>query len=395
MARPVLELADIFRRHGAAYRESHKLTPPRQRAMRAIELCRTAPLGGHVDACDSCEYEHISYNSCRNRHCPKCQSLASAKWIDDRKAELLPVPYFHVVFTIPDKLNGLVMQNQKAVFGRLFRAVADTLLAIGADRKHLGAKLGFFGILHTWSQTLLFHPHIHCVVPGGGLSADGKWVSCRKGFFLSVRVLSRLFRRLFLESLRVAYDKGELEFHGQQACFAEKTAFEELLRQCLTTEWVVYAKEPFAGPEQVLAYLARYTHRIAISNHRLLSFKDGKVTLRWKDYRDGDRQKTMTLDADEFIRRFLMHVVPNGFVRIRYFGWMANRVRAESLARCREALEVTVDAPADEAQRGESPEEDWQARYEKLTGTDLRICPHCKTGRIIRSPWQPRWNDSS
>ena len=360
--------------------------------MRAIELCRTAALGGHVDTCDSCGHEKISYNSCRDRHCPKCQALASAKWLDDRKAELLPVAYFHVVFTIPDKLNALALQNQEVVFSRLFRAVADALLTIAADPKHLGAKIGLFGILHTWSQTLAFHPHIHCVVPGGGLSPDGRWIACRKGFFLSVRVLSRLFRRLLLESLQRAFDDGVLEFHGQQAYLSEPAAFRGLLHQCRSTEWVVYAKEPFAGPDQVLAYLARYTHRIAISNYRLLKLTDdGKVRFRWKDYRAGGTQKVMTLGADEFIRRFLLHVVPKGFVRIRHFGLMANRSRANALARCRTALNV----PTPETKTQPTQTEDWQEHYQALTGEDLRLCPHCKTGHLTRTPWRPTWNDSS
>ena len=341
MSRPAIELADIFRRHGQAYRAAHRLRRPQLRVLRAIEVCRTAALGGHVEQCSQCSHLRIAYNSCRNRHCPKCQNTERARWLQRRTAELLPVPYFHVVFTLPAEVADIAFYNQELVYGMLFRAAAQTLLAIARDPQHLGAEIGFFAILHTWGQNLLFHPHLHCVVPGGGLSPDGQsWIGCRPGFFLPVRVLSRLFRRLFLEALQQAYDNGKLQFHGELQALRDRARFTAYLSPLRHAEWVVYAKPPFGGPRQVLAYLGRYTHRVAISNQRLLAHQHDTVTFQWKDYRRHGREKSrvMTLAADEFIRRFLTHTLPDRFPRIRHFGFLANRHRRQKLARCRELL---------------------------------------------------------
>src|SRR5437667_6327446 len=313
MDRPKIEVADIFRRYGEAYRNEHdgSLSTAQRRIMSAIEACRTAALGGHVEECDndSCRHQRISYNSCGNRHCTKCQSLARAEWIEDRQSELLDTPYFHVVFTVPEEMAAIAYQNKEVVYGILFRATAETLRTIGADPKHLGAEIGFLAVLHTWGQTLLFHPHLHCVVPGGGISPDGKrWIACRPGFFLPVRVLSRLFRRLFLEHLQATFDQGKLHFFSSLERLRDPQAFAQYLAPLRQAEWVVYAKPPFGGPEQVLNYLGRYTHRVAISNNRLLGIDHGRISFRWKDYRHHDSQKIMTLEAEEFIRRFLLHV---------------------------------------------------------------------------------------
>ena len=384
MERPTLEVADIFRRYGAAYRHEQdgSLSTAQRRVMRAIEACRTAALGGHVEQCDHCDHHRICYNSCRNRHCPKCQSLARAEWIEHRHAELLDTQYFHVVFTVPDALAAIAYQNKARVYGILFRATAETLRVIAADPHHLGAEIGFFAVLHTWGQNLLHHPHLHCVVPGGGLAADGtRWMACRPGFFLPVRVLSRLFRRLFLEYLDKAFEAGQLRFSASLAALHDRQAFAEYLAAARTTEWVVYAKPPFGGPRQVLDYVGRYTHRVAISNHRLLDIDDGQVRFRWKDYRDGHQQKTMTLAADEFIRRFLLHVLPVGFHRIRYYGLLGNRHRQEKLARCQRLLGMTPPAvpPAES-----TPPKDYRDRYAALTGVSLLACPVCQQGRIAR-----------
>jgi putative transposase/transposase-like zinc-binding protein len=374
--RPPLEVADIFRQHGYNFRLTHPLSPEQRRVMRAIERCRTAALGGHVDQCDTCGHQRLAYNSCRNRHCPKCQSLAKARWLEARQADLLPVEYFHVVFTLPEQLAALALQNKRVVYNVLFSAAAETLLTISADPRLLGAQIGFLAVLHTWSQTLRHHPHLHCVVPGGGLSADGvRWVSCRKGFFLPVNVLARLFRRLFLQALARAYEKDQLSFHGHCAYLAKPLAFKRLLASLRAREWWVYAKPPFGGPEQVLAYLSRYTHRVAISNHRLLSSKDGKVTFSWKDYSHGQQQSLMTLNSDEFIRRFLLHVLPRGFQRIRQFGLLANRRRAEQLARCRQLLGTA-------AQATEPLPRDYRSLYQSVTGESLERCPACCTGNM-------------
>src|SRR6266705_2186633 len=328
MDRPKLEVADIFRRYGAAYREQHgaSMSTTQRRVMTAIELCRTAALGGHLEQCDECGHERNCFNSCRDRHCPKCQSLARAQWIEDRQAELLEVPYYHVVFTVPEEIAAIAYQNKEVVYGILFQSTAETLKTIAADPKHLGAEIGFFAVLHTWGQNLQVHPHLHCVVPGGGLSPDGqRWVPCRPGFFLPVRVLSSLFRRLFLEYLQNAFDSGTLRFFSALENLRVRREFARYLESVRRVKWVVYAKRPFAGPEQVLDYVGRYTHRVAISNNRLLDIAEDKVTFRYKDYRHDAQQKTMTLEAEEFIRRFLWHVLPDGFQLIRYYGFLGNR----------------------------------------------------------------------
>ena len=347
MQKPRLEAAEIFRRHGAAWRAANEahLNLGQRRVMSAIELCRTAALGGHVERCDDCAYTRIAYNSCRNRHCPKCQWRAAQRWLAAREAELLPVPYFHVVFTLPAEIGAIAYQNKAAVYGLLFKAAAQTLMTIAADRKHLGAEIGVTAVLHTWGQNLDHHPHVHCIVPGGGVSPDGaRWISCRPGFFLPVRVLSRLFRRLFLDGLAALFDAGRLRFFNDLAGLAERAALFARLAPLRTQEWVVYAKRPFAGPQQVLAYLARYTHRVAIANSRLIEQTDEHVAFRWKDYRTNGRarNKIMRLAAGEFIRRFLLHVLPDGFNRIRHYGLFANGHRAEKLALCRRLLDASA-----------------------------------------------------
>jgi hypothetical protein len=336
-----LEVADVFRHHGEAYRLAHAghLGRVERRVMSAIELCRTAALGGHTEQCEDCGTVRIAYNSCRNRHCPKCQGAAREDWLAARAAELLPVPYFHVVFTLPAPAAQIAFQNKEVIYTILFKAAAETLRKIAADPKHLGAEIGVLAVLHTWGQTLQHHPHIHCVVPGGGPSPDGaRWIDCRPGFFLPVRVLSKLFRRLFLENLQAAFEAGRLSFFGTLAEFGAPATFADRLRKLRRVDWVVYAKRPFGGPEQVLAYLGRYTHRVAISNRRLVSMQNGKVVFRWKDYRHHAKPKLMTLEADEFIRRFLLHTLPDGFHRIRHYGFLANGHRDEKLALCRRLL---------------------------------------------------------
>ena len=379
-----LEVADIFRQFGPAFRTQHAATLSRgmRCVMSAIEQCRTAALGGHVEQCDACGHQRIAYNSCRNRHCPKCQALARAQWLQDRQAELLPVEYFHVVFTMPQKVAAIAYQNKDVVYNILFQATAQTLRTIGADPKHLGAEIGLIAILHTWGQNLLHHPHLHCVVPGGGISADGqRWISCRPGFFLPVRVLSRLFRRLFLELLQQAFDGGELHFFNSLEGLQDRLAFAKYLAPATQARWVVYAKAPFGGPKQVLEYLGRYTHRVAISNNRLLEFSDNAVTFAWKDYRHESKNKTMRLDAHEFIRRFLLHVLPLGFQRIRSYGFLANRYRQVKIELCRKLLGAPVpEAAADVPDQAT----DYRDRYQRLTGLSLRDCPHCGKGQMVR-----------
>jgi hypothetical protein len=381
--RPIgLEVADIFRQVGPVYRQDHAdaLSVGQLRVMRDIERCRTAALGGHVEQCDACGHQRIAFNSCRDRHCPKCQSLVRAQWLEDRQAELLPVEYFHVVFTMPQEIAAIAYQNKALVYGILFSAAAETLRTIAADPKHLGAEIGFIAILHTWGQNLLHHPHLHCVVPGGGPSPDGKrWVACRPGFFLPVRVLSRLFRRLFLQQLQQAFDNDELQFFNSLAALKDRVAFAKYLAPATHAEWVVYAKPPFGGPEQVLQYLGRYTHRVAISNNRLLDFTDGQVSFAWKDYRHDSRNKVMRLDAHEFIRRFLLHVLPCGFQRIRHFGFLANCHRQARLDLCRQLLK----APAPMVEPLD-PLLDYRDHYQRLTGVSLRDCPQCGSGQMVR-----------
>ena len=345
MSRPDLEAADILRCHGDAYRadNSGHLSRGQLRVMGAIRACRTAALGGHVERCGDCGNSQISYNSCRNRHCPKCQAGAAHDWLEARQVDLLPVAYFHVVFTLPQPIAAIAYQNKAVAYAILFEAAAETLRAIAADKKHLGAEIGVTMVLHSWGQTLTHHPHVHCIVPGGGLSPDaGRWIACRPGFFLPVRVLSRLFRRQFLTKLAAAHQAGKLRFSGDLAGLTDAAAFAAVLAPLRRTEWVVYAKRPFAGPEQVLTYLSRYTHRVAISNRRLLALENGRVTFAWKDYAQGAAPKRMTLEAAEFIRRFLLHVLPDGFQRIRHYGFLANGHRRAKLALIRKLLDAEL-----------------------------------------------------
>lgn len=377
MSRPSLEVADIFRRYGDAWRAKHeaRLSLGQRRVMTAIEICRTAALGGHVERCDDCSHTRIAYNSCRNRHCPKCQWRAAEAWLEAREAELLPVPYFHVVFTLPKVIGAIAYQNKAKVYGLLFTAAAEALTTIAADPKHLGADIGVTAVLHTWGSNLDHHPHVHCIVPGGGISLDGeRWVPSRRNFLLSVRVLSRLFRRLFLDGLARLHAAGELQFFNDLTPLSNADAFREHLAPLRRTEWVVFAKRPFAGPNQVLAYLARYTHRVAIGNSRLVSIDDGKVAFRWKDYRAQGRNqgKVMRLDAGEFMRRFLMHVLPDGFHRIRHYGLFANGHRAEKLTLCRKLLDLPSDAAApNDVTGGNEPD-----------ATEPPSCPCC--GGVMR-----------
>jgi hypothetical protein len=352
MFRPKLEVADIFRDNGTAWRSANAghVSLDQLKVMTAIERCRTAALGGHVERCENCSHTAISYNSCRNRHCPKCQGAAAKEWLAEREAELLPVPYFHVVFSLPGQIADIAYQNKAVIYDLLFKAASETMLTIAADPKHLGARIGILSVLHTWGSALTHHPHVHMIVPGGGFSLDGnRWIACRPNFFLSVRVLSRLFRRLLLQKLAAAHAAGELQFFGNHAELAHAKAFAAYLAPLRESEWVVYSKRPFGGPEEVLRYLARYTHRVAISNRRLIACDEKGVTFKWKDYRlEGpDRYKVMTLATHEFIRRFLMHVLPAGFHRIRYYGLLASGKRAENVARARELLTppiIPVDA---------------------------------------------------
>ena len=377
MSRPTLEVADIFRLHGPAWRDQHRghVSLGQLKVMSAIERCRRAELGGHVLRCEQCAQAQVAYNSCRNRHCPKCQATAARQWLEARQAELLPVAYFHVVFTLPAPISDMAYQNKTVVYNILFQAAAETLLTIAGDTKHLGAQIGVTMVLHTWGSAMTHHPHVHCIVPGGGISIENdQWVNCKPGFFLPVRVLSRLFRRLFLERLGNAYNNGELKFYGQQQALANPQAFAAWLKPLREIEWVVYAKRPFAGPESALAYLARYTHRVAIANSRLLALDEKGVTFRWKDYRSKQRyrHKTMTLSADEFIRRFLLHVLPHGLHRIRYYGLFANTVRVANLVRARKLLDEGT--PVTLSAKNETNPGTHQSTY---------ICPSCAAPMTI------------
>ena len=338
MNRPAIELADIVRAAGNDFIDRHhsSLTWPQLKVLRAIQRCRTAALGGHLDGCSECGHQAISYNSCRDRHCPRCQTSARDRWLEERTKELLPVPYAHVVFTIPHQLATLAQQNKRILYDLLLRTSAATLLEIAADPRHLGANIGFLSVLHTWGQNLKHHPHAHCVVPTGGLAFDeSSWIRPRDGFFLPVKVLSKVFRGKFVAGLRRAFGAGKLSFHGELKALSNQRLFRAFVRSLYRVDWVVYSKKPFHGPQHVLQYLARYTHRVAISSHRLLSFCDGQVTFRWKDYAHGNKQKKMTVSVDEFLRRFLTHVLPRGFVRIRFFGFLSSRKRACLLPICR------------------------------------------------------------
>lgn len=385
---PRLELADIVRAAGDAYRRTHVLAVVQSRALHAIETCRTAALGGHQETCDQCGAVRITYNSCRNRHCPKCQTLTTERWLTARRADLLPIPYFHVVFTLPHDLNPLAQGNPRVIYTLLFRAAADTLLTFGRDRRHLGGTIGITAILHTWGQTLSQHLHVHCLVTGGALAADrAQWIASRSTFLFPVRALATVFRAKYLAGLHRAFDSGALTFAGGTAALGDRRAFVAFLSQLRAIDWIVYAKRPFAGPEQVLAYLGRYTHRVALSNNRLVDHRDGRVRFRWKDYADHDRVKVMTLEVDEFLRRFLLHVVPRGFMRIRHFGLLANRTRRDTLTQCRLLLNQPPSADA-----GPESVADMMQR---ITGVDLARCPICGDGRmhltaiLLRPPSPP------
>jgi hypothetical protein len=371
MSRPPLEVADLVRAAGETFIERSRewIRWKHVKVLLAIARCRTAALGGHLDECTRCGHRAISYNSCRNRHCPKCQAGARDRWLEKRRQELLPTPYVHVVFTLPRHLASLVLQNKKFIYDLLFRTSAETLLEVARDPKHLGAEIGFFSVLHTWSQKLELHPHVHCVVPAGGLSADHlHWIKPRYDFFLPVEVLGSVFRGKFYETLQRAFQDGRLNFHGDLKLLAQPKIFAAWLRPLFRKDWVVYAKRPFGGPEHVLRYLGRYTHRVAISNHRLVSFADGKVTFRWRDSAHNKEQKLLSLSLDEFLRRFLLHVLPKGFVRIRHFGFLANRRRATTLPLCLPLL-------------GSSP----QARPEvtAATSSDAWLCPRCSGPMLV------------
>ena len=378
MSRPPLEVADVVHQHSTAFlaRYGHTLCGEQHRALRAIALCRTAALGGHITQCDSCGHEAQAYNSCRHRSCPKCHGAAQAAWLAAREGEVLDTPYVHVIFTLPHDLGPLALQNPRHLYGLLFRTVAQTLQDIAGDPKHLGAEIGGFAVLHTWGQQLHHHPHLHCVLPAGGIAPDGtRWVPCRPHFFLPVRVLSRRFRRLYLAGLAQLYAQSQLTLTGRCREFAEPKPWQRLLADLRDTEWVVYAKEPIQDPQHVLQYLARYTHRVAISNHRLVALKDGQVTFRYKDYQRGHRLRTQTLDAVEFLRRLLLHVPPHGFHRIRHFGFLANRVRQEKLAQCRTLLGHTTQLLA----RVETMD---RAVPERPSGEPGAPCPVCQHGRM-------------
>jgi len=384
MARPALEVADIFRAHGPAWRlkQAGHLSLGQLKVMSAIEQCRSTALGGHVLQCQACAHTQIAYNSCRNRHCPKCQASAARRWLEARQADLLPVEYYHVVFTLPAPVRDIAYYNKAVVYGILFKAAAETLCTIAADPRHLGARIGATLVLHTWGSAMTHHPHVHGIVPGGGLSLDGeRWVACRPGFFLPVRVLSKLFRRLFLEKLGDAHHAGTLQFFGEHQVLAEAKTFADWLQPLRQCKWVVYAKRPFDGPAAVLAYLSRYTHRVAIANSRLLALDEQGVTFKWKDYRAKERvrHKTMTLASDEFIRRFLLHVLPSGFHRIRHYGLIANTTRRDNLERARELLvsnktDASGDAETNGGDSADSGNGEESATY---------VCPDCGAAMII------------
>ena len=379
MQRPALEVADIFRAHGPAWRhvERGHLSLGQLKVMSAIEQCRSAALGGHVLRCEACAEPQIAYNSCRNRHCPKCQSGAAQRWLEARQADLLPVDYYHVVFTLPAPISAIAYTNKEVIYGLLFALAAETLRTIAADPRHLGARVGVTLVLHTWGSALTHHPHVHGIVPGGGLALDAdRWVPCKPGFFLPVRVLSRLFRRRFVEELAQAHGRGQLQFFGEYAQLSDNNAFAQWLAPLRQCEWVVYAKRPFAGPKAVLAYLSRYTHRVAISNSRLVAWDDRGVTFRWKDYRahGATRQKTMTLGTEEFMRRFLLHVLPSGFHRIRHYGLLANAGRREHIATARTLLDPAAAL---------IPVEPTDAQTPKAAPQPTFVCRHCGAPMLV------------
>lgn len=381
---PTIEVADIFRTFGPAYRAQHILSIEQARAMRAIEICRTAELGGHLDQCDHCGAQRIAYNSCRNRHCPKCQRLDKEQWLEARQAELLPIPYFHIVFTLPQELRALALRHPAIVYGVLFKAAAQTLQEVARDPQHLGADIGCVALLHTWTQMLTYHPHLHCIVTGGGLAPGGQqWIPTRSDFFLPIRVVARLFRGKFLAFLQQAYKEGHLPLTQSRAGETDEPTFQQQLAPLYQKDWIVYCKPPFGSPQQTLAYLARYTHRVALSNDRILRIENEQVLFRYRDRKDHDRLKTLALPAFEFIRRFLRHVLPNRFVRIRYYGLLSHRGRAIKLKLARALLEgknaeegTVVDPAIEESVP-------WQERLKRLTGIDVQTCAQCRKGTMV------------
>ncbi len=377
MKRASYDIADIFRDN---LDKLGRISPEKWKVANALISCRTARLGGHVYECDNCGHEIILYNSCRNRHCPKCQGLARAKWLDNRMKELLPVEYFHVVYTIPDILNRTALCNKEVVYDILFRAVKETLLEASLNPKNLGARIGFLAILHTWGQNLMDHPHIHCVVPGGGLSPDGSsWISSKSGFLISVKILKKLFRGKFLDYLKRAFQDHKLHFYGENKELEIPKNFQKLIDQAYAKEWVVYVKKPFSGPKQVLQYLGKYTHRVAISNHRIIDVKDDRVIFKWKDYKDGNTMKTMSVSVEEFMRRFLLHVIPKRFVRIRFYGLLSNRNKKEMLIKCRALLHEDIN---DDETAEENPDTG-ETSMIGIIENDYLVCPECQKGKMF------------
>ena len=386
----MIEIQDIFNQHGDEYRRNHRLPLNILKTMIDIEACRTAELGGHVDECDECGNVRVSYNSCRNRHCPKCQTLAKERWLEKRKEDLLPVGYFHVVFTIPEELNYITLTNQKEMYSILFKSVSETLIELSSDKKYLGAEIGFMSILHTFGQNLMNHPHIHCVVPSGGLTFDGnRWINSKKDFFIPVKVLSRKFRGKFLFYLKRAYYSNALKYTTGIEELTKKHIFQSFINKLYKKEWIVYCRPPFGSAEYVLEYLGRYTHRVAISNHRIVNLENGYVTFKWRDYKDHNKEKFMTLTVDEFIRRFLMHVLPRKFVKIRHYGILSNRNRSTKLQKCKE-LTGAVESKNQNSEVKLSAAE----LLLKLTGIDINICSCCGKGKMITKDKLNRQNYS-
>jgi hypothetical protein len=371
--KPTLEVADIFQRYGENYQRTHAVSHEQKKAIHAIVQCRTAVLGGHIKQCENCGVIDISYNSCRNRHCPKCQTVKKLRWVKQRESELLPAPYFHVVFTLPHQLNTLVLSNQALLYDLLFKAVGETLLAFGHDTKRLGGELGATLVLHTWGQNLLLHPHLHCIVPGGALTKDSHWVEAKSNYLFPVKAMAKHFRANYLKRLQECYANDELQFHGESKRYASSTEFNSFKEILWKKDWIVYAKKPFAGPKQIIQYLSNYTHRIAISNHRLMSCENGKVSFQWRDYADKNKTKVMTLDAEEFIRRYLQHVLPLGFTRLRHIGFLANRYKTDKLKQCRTALhfdaEPIIEETVDEI-------------LLRIYHVNIHRCSHCHTGNM-------------
>lgn len=378
-----IEVGDIFRQFGALYQKEYKLPSHYKKTMSAIESCRTKELGGHIEVCEECGHERISYNSCRNRFCPKCNFLKREQWVLDREKHLLPITYYHIVFTIPDDLNRLCLVNQKVMYDILFKSASETISDLAKDEQHIGGKVGFLCVLHTWGQNLVDHPHLHCIVTGGGLSNDGrKWVipkktTPKKDFFIHVHVISALFKKKFLAYLKGAYQSGELKFIGEIEALKSRTQFQALIDNLYNKKWVTYCKKPFGGPEKVIRYLGRYSHRVAISNNRIVKLEDGKVTFKWRDYRDVSKNKQMTVSAFEFIRRFLLHILPKGYFKIRYYGLLSSRNLATNLERCKQLLEVAAKI-AEQAEKLK-----WDELMFELFGIDVWLCPNCQKGRLV------------